>query len=198
MPEPEQVAEPVEEHAVDIDVDESLESVLLRKYTPPETPEEEQLDTENADVEIANNSSGIEEPSVEKQETKETEVVIENGEAETEPVADVIVEAAQDVPEQIQEVRKEPQVEPTKDEDMAVKDIISKGGHDYRVTKIDEVRNCFYVKPVTFDETKGSWISIGNKADAIALERSGEYDIKEKAPQYTPQKNDTVITDDGI
>ena len=102
LPEPEQVAEPVEKHAVDIDVDESLESVLLRKYTPPETPEEEQLDTENADVEIANNSSGIEEPSVEKQETKETEVVIENGEAETEPVADVIVEAAQDVPEQIQ------------------------------------------------------------------------------------------------
>lgn len=197
LPEPEQVAEPVEEHAVDIDVDESLESVLLRKYTPPEKAEEEQLDTENADVEIANNSSGIEEPSGEKQETKETEVVIENGEAETEPVADVIVEAVQDVPEQIQEVRKEPQVEPTKDEDMAVKDIISKGGHDYRVTKIDEVRNCFYVKPVTFDETKGSWISIGNKADAIALERSGEYDIKEKAPQYTPQKNDTVITDDG-
>ena len=198
-PEPEQVADPVEEQAVDIDVDESFvfEEPQLTDEDKHETPEEEQLDVKNADVEIANNSSGIEEPSVEKQETKGTEVVIENGETETEPVVDVIIETVQDVPEQIQEARKEPQVEPTKDEDMAVKDIISKGGHDYRVTKIDEVRNCFYVKPVTYDETKGSWISIGNKADAIALERSGEYDIKAKAPQYTPQKNDMVITDDG-
>lgn len=198
LPEPEQVAGPIEEHAIDIDDDESIifEESQLIEEDKHETLEEE-LDAQNVEAEFTNESVEIEEPTSEKQEFEKENAEIKKSEENAEPAADVLVEAVQDVPEKTQENHKEPQTEATKDEDMAVKDIISKGGHDYRVTKIDEVRNCFYVKPVTYDEAKGSWISIGNKADAIALERSGEYDIKEKAPQYTPQKNDMVITDDG-
>lgn len=198
-PEPEQVAGPIEEHAIDIDDDESVifEESQLIEEDKHETLEEEQLDAQNVEAKFTNESVEIEEPTSEKQEFEKENAEIKKSEENAEPAADVLVEAVQDVPEKTQENYKEPQIEATKDEDMAVKDIISKGGHDYRVTKIDEVRNCFYVKPVTYDEAKGSWISIGNKADAIALERSGEYDIKEKAPQYTPQKNDMVITDDG-
>lgn len=191
-PEPEQVAEPIEEHAIDIDDDESV--IFEESQYKHETLEEEQLDAQNVEAKFTNESVEIEEPTSEKQEFEKENAEIKKSEENAEPAADVLVEAVQ---EKTQENHKEPQIEATKDEDMAVKDIISKGGHDYRVTKIDEVRNCFYVKPVTYDEAKGSWISIGNKADAIALERSGEYDIKEKAPQYTPQKNDMVITDDG-
>lgn len=106
-------------------------------------------------------------------------------------------EKSEKLPEKQMPLKNEQEKSADVSEGISVNDIVSKGGHDYRVTKIDEVRNSFYVKPVRYDETKNHWVSIGNKADAVALERSDEYDIKEKAPKYTPQKNDIVITDDG-
>lgn len=87
--------------------------------------------------------------------------------------------------------------EAAKDEKISVGDIVNDGKHNYRITKIDAVSQSFHVKPVSFNESKGYWLSEENvKTNKISLERENEFSIIKKAGEK-PKVNDMVITDDG-
>lgn len=86
---------------------------------------------------------------------------------------------------------------PTKDEKISVGDVVNDGKHNYRITKIDTVSQTFHAKPVSFNETKGYWLSEENaKTNKISLERENEFSVIKKAGEK-PKVNDAVITDDG-
>lgn len=87
--------------------------------------------------------------------------------------------------------------ESIKDEKISVGDIVNDGKHNYRITKIDAVSQSFHTKSVSFNESKGYWLSEENaKTNKISLERENEFSVIKKAGEK-PKVNDVVITDDG-
>lgn len=86
---------------------------------------------------------------------------------------------------------------PEKDKKISVGDVVSDGKHNYRITKIDTVSQTFHVKPVSFNDTKGYWLSEENsKTNKISLDRENDFTIVKKAGEK-PKVNEAVITDDG-
>lgn len=130
----------------------------------------------------------------------ENEAKEENEISETEPVA--VVSEPEPVPatdsvEKAPEKEAEP-VEQPADEGFSVGDIVQKDGYNFRIVKMDEVAGNFNIKPVTFDDTKGYWISDSNaKVNSQPMERLDDYSVVEKRDTHKLVKNEPVITEDG-